>query len=88
MEEKLKLLMGKVFDVSPTTITPESGPYTISRWDSAGHMRLVLELEEQFGVRFQDDEVAELVNFECILTLLQKHEARVAHGISISTCAA
>lgn len=75
MEAKLKAVMGKVFGVDPATLTPESGPHTLPKWDSAAHIELVLALEKEFGVQLTEDEVVELVSFEAILAVLQKHKA-------------
>ena len=36
-------------------------------WDSLGHMRLVVELEEEFGVAFPAYLLAELVDMERII---------------------
>ena len=45
---------------------------TVPGWDSAGHLRLVLALEERFSVVFDDDEIVELVSVSNIVELLEK----------------
>jgi acyl carrier protein len=76
MNEKLRLLIAEVFKVPAAEITPESGPHSISGWDSAAHMHLVLELENKFGIQFDDEEIAELVSFKVIQATLEKHQSK------------
>lgn len=73
MQQRLHQLIARQFKVDAAALTAESGPDTISTWDSAGHMNLVLELEKEFGVRFDDDEVVELVSVGAIADALARH---------------
>jgi acyl carrier protein len=76
MEEQLKAAMAAALQVQPERIQPGCGPHTIPSWDSAAHMRLVLELEQRFQIRFNDDEVAELAGYEAILSALHRLTGR------------
>ena len=40
-------------------------------WDSQGHVRLIVSLEDRFGVEFGDDQIVELVSVAAILQALQ-----------------
>ncbi len=41
------------------------------RWDSLGHMTLVMDLEDAFGVHFEVDEITEMTSGRKIIELLQ-----------------
>ena len=44
--------------------------WNFEKWDSLGHLSLILELERRFGVRFNEDRTAELVSVAEILKAL------------------
>lgn len=49
-----------VFGVAPDDVNLQSNPETIPDWDSVGHFKLILHLEEVFGIRFPSDEIGRL----------------------------
>lgn len=52
-------------------ITERTEAADVPGWDSQGHVRLILALEERFGVEFGDDQIVELVSVAAILQALQ-----------------
>lgn len=44
----------------------------VERWDSLGHMNLMLALEEEFSIRFTNDEIATLKSIETIADSIDK----------------
>ncbi len=71
MQERIKAVMAQIFNVDPALIVAESSPESIERWDSLRHMQLVLAIEDEFGVRFADEDIPELLSLQAI-------EARVS----------
>jgi acyl carrier protein len=65
-EDKLKQVMADVFGVPADAINNSSSLETIERWDSTGHLNLVLALEEQFDVRFNEDQMSEITTYPLI----------------------
>jgi acyl carrier protein len=61
----------RVFDLDPRSITLDTLPSDIPRWDSVGHATLVVELEDEFKFRFDDDEVAALENVREIVRVVR-----------------
>jgi acyl carrier protein len=39
----------------------------LKKWDSAGHFMLIAELEERFGIQFEDEETVQLGSVPAIL---------------------
>ncbi len=66
LAERIRNVMGAVFGMDPLQISEEASPGNIEKWDSLRHMNLVLALEEEFGVRFRDDQVDQLISFQLI----------------------
>jgi acyl carrier protein len=50
----------------------------VQGWDSLNHVNLIIQIEEQFGIRFRNDEVARLANVGDLRRLVrEKLQARV-----------
>jgi len=73
VEQRLKLVMSRIFKVPIEEITEDASPDTIESWDSLEHMNLVLALEQEFQIRFSAEEIVEMLNFNLILSLLEEH---------------
>ena len=72
MENRIKDVMAAVFEISVDKITDESSPDNIESWDSLKHMQLVVALEEELNIRFEDDEIVEMMNYALIRVILSK----------------
>lgn len=66
MKDRIKRVMSQIFAVDTESITMDSSPETIERWDSLKHMQLIMALEDEFGFQFPDDVIPELVSFAAI----------------------
>ena len=60
LNQKLVAIVSKTFNVNPSAVTPETSPQNTAAWDSVGHLNLILELEEEFQVRFPTEQIPEL----------------------------
>ena len=72
MQEKLRQVMGRVFNVSSSSITDESKVETIESWDSLNHINLILALEQEFKTMFVPEEIVQMVSFQEILEVLKQ----------------
>jgi acyl carrier protein len=66
MENRIKNVMSAVFDIPFEKINDESSPDNIMSWDSLKHMQLVVALEEEFRIVFEDEEIIEMLNYSSI----------------------
>ncbi|MCR8632381.1 acyl carrier protein [Paenibacillus radicis (ex Xue et al. 2023)] len=73
MEQRIKEVMSKVFGLNIAAINEDSSPDTIDAWDSINHMTLILSLEQEFGIEFNDDVLDNTLDFRSILNYLSKH---------------
>ncbi len=71
MENRIKKVMSAVFEISVEEINEKSSPDTIESWDSLKHMNLVVALEEEFGIVFEDNELVELLNYSLICNIIK-----------------
>jgi acyl carrier protein len=73
MKNKVKKIIGGVFNLELDSINDDASPDNIMNWDSLNHMNLIVSLEEEFSIRFSDQEISEMLNFELIIyTIKQK----------------
>ena len=72
MENRMKDVMAAVFEMPVDEITDESSPDNINSWDSLRHMNLIVALEEEFGIEFEDDEIIEMLNYALIKLIVGK----------------
>ncbi len=70
MDDKIKEVFNSVFQVSPEAVSDSLSPQDVSGWDSLGHIRLVTELQEQFGVELEVDEIMLMENVAAIKKIL------------------
>lgn len=62
--------MSQVFRVDENQIGDDASPQTIGTWNSLAHINLVVALEEEFGVQFQDQEIVQMTSLKEILSRL------------------
>ena len=66
MEERIKSVMSSVFNVPKGEILSDSSTNTINSWDSLKHMDLIIGLEEEFDIEFDDEDIGNLLNYNLI----------------------
>ncbi len=76
--EKLTPLLRDVFDDDDVVATPELTAKAVDGWDSLGNVRLFLEVEKAFAVRFSATEITSLKNVGQLADLIEKKTQRAA----------
>jgi acyl carrier protein len=75
--DRVRGLVARVIGAPIDSIDDESGPDTVSGWDSFSHIDLALSLELEFGVSFTPEELMDLVSVRIIKMVLQEKGAAV-----------
>ena len=70
IEQSIRSIFAEVFDLPIEEITDQSNPDNIKKWDSLGHINLILALEEKFKITFSPESVVEMMSVQAIRTLL------------------
>ncbi len=73
IENKLKKIISVIFLVNENKINDESSNENIKEWDSLKHLSLVLAIEEEFNIRFTNDETLQLTSFKNIVEILKNN---------------
>jgi acyl carrier protein len=61
-------LAARIFGVDAATLTPATAYGAIPGWDSVNHLRLVMETEQAFGVRYPLERIPSLLTLADFLT--------------------
>ena len=73
MSNDLYKIITRVFSISESEISDESGPKTIESWDSFNGLVLVDELENHLNVKFTISEIIDVKNVADIKRHLKNH---------------
>lgn len=64
-------ILSETFNLAPDRITKETGPADVEAWDSLGQLRLVLVIEQRFGITLETKEIFGILNVGDIYRILQ-----------------
>lgn len=76
-KEKVFKIISQVMDVPVEEVNENSSSENLEKWDSFQHMNLILALEEEFKIRFSDEEIINLGNAGIILEALENKGVKV-----------
>ena len=68
MRERIKEVLKRVFELDE--VSDDISQSNFVKWDSLNHLNLVVELEDEFGVSFEPEDIAEMKSLEGIETKL------------------
>jgi acyl carrier protein len=71
MKHRVRLVLAAALGLPDERIHDDFDRMDSEEWDSLAHVRLTLALEEEFKVRFDDEELALLNSVETIASLVQ-----------------
>jgi|APSaa5957512493_1039668.scaffolds.fasta_scaffold338560_1 acyl carrier protein len=73
--DTLKIMTGvfrRIFDDEPLQLLDETTAQDIPGWDSLTHINLIIEIEEEFGLRFNIDDIADLKNVGEMVEMVER----------------
>ena len=70
MEEKVLEILKNVFELEAVDIT--CSQTTCEKWDSMGQLNLVVELESEFDISLEPEEIGEMKCFDDIVRIISK----------------
>jgi acyl carrier protein len=80
MESRLRNLFLSVFQIPNDCVLESVTQESLPGWDSITHLSLILSLEREFGIRFNEDEFPKLDSFSSVLTLVLSKTAEITVG--------
>lgn len=68
-------VIARVFKIDSRTLVDGSGRDSIEQWDSMGHLQLITELEQHFGVSVSIGDAMEMVSVGKVKEILRRYGA-------------
>jgi acyl carrier protein len=62
MNKSLVEAVSSILNIQPEKVTPETSQENIQSWDSLAHLRLILEIEQNLGIRFRSQDIPHLTS--------------------------
>lgn len=72
LDERLVEAVAEAFGLSHDEVQPASSRENVVEWDSVGHLRLILAVEEVFGLRFPTAQIPTLTTVAAIQEALDR----------------
>ena len=69
MEDKVKKILMNLFDLE--FVDETCSQETCEKWDSMGQLNLVVELETEFDITLEPEEIGEMRSYGDIIRILQ-----------------
>lgn len=70
MEQRILELMKSVFKTD--NLDETCSQQNCEQWDSMNHLNLIVELEMEYGVSFEPEEIAQMRSFDEVVRILKR----------------
>ena len=70
-----RAVLAKALKTTPDKISDTASQTELSAWDSVHHMNVVLALENDFDIEFDDSELPKLTSLPLLVEAIEKHIA-------------
>jgi acyl carrier protein len=75
IKTRVRVVLAKALKTDPATIADNATQMDLSEWDSVRHMNVILALENDFGIEFEDAELPTLTSVPLMVATIEKHIA-------------
>jgi acyl carrier protein len=66
VQDRVIKIISNVIDVPPSDLNEDSSPSSVNGWESMKHINLILAIEEEFDLQFDDEQIAEMQSVKTI----------------------
>ena len=79
MDERIRAIMAEVLRLPADRIGAGTAMGAVANWDSTAHMRMMIALEDAFGIDLDESRMVEMTSFGRIRSVVEELRARRAH---------
>lgn len=76
MEQKMKKVFARVLNIPVTEVGDGISYNSLKTWDSLKHLELIGELETEFGINIETDDIIAMENFKVAKAIIGKYLAK------------
>jgi len=76
IRDRARVILAKALKTDPKNIDDNASQMDLTDWDSVRHMNVVIGLENDFEVEFEDAELANLTSLPLLVEAIKKHTAK------------
>ena len=69
--DRIRPIFAALFNVPAGSVGPATSQQDLAAWDSLGHLNLVLELEQEFGISLAPEEVERMSDVATIVSVIE-----------------
>lgn len=73
IKQRVRVVLARALKVDPAAIVEEASQANLSQWDSVQHMNVVLGVENEFEIEFEDAELPNLTTFPLLVDAVARH---------------
>ena len=73
IRSRARAVLANALKVNPDTIPDNASQMDLSEWDSVRHMNVVIALENDFGIEFEDAELPTLTSLPLLVDAIRRH---------------
>ena len=75
MDERIRAIMAEVLRLPEDRIGADAAIGTMPNWDSTAHMRMMIALEDAFGIDLDESRMVAMTSFAAIRDVVAKLKA-------------
>ena len=70
LNSKVQAALAEALQIPPEQVTPDLAFGDLPQWDSMGHMEVMMQLEQHFGIEINGETIAQLTSIPAICAYL------------------
>ena len=72
VQEKVIQVLVNILQVSPDKISTKTTSDDIEKWDSLNHINMIQALEQEFGIRYDQEQMVSMLSVEEIIEVTKE----------------
>ena len=80
MDERIRAIMAEVLRLPADRIGADAAIGTVPNWDSTAHMRIMIALEDAFGIELDESRMVEMTSFVKIRSVVAEMQSDRTHS--------
>ena len=72
MEDRIRAIMARILRLPEDRIGADAAIGGVPNWDSTAHMRMMLALEDEFGIELDETRMVEMTSFDKIRAAVEE----------------